>query len=477
MLKKVIIYILLFYTGNFFSQECFKIQYDTSLLNKDLSFLKNILLKIHPSIGFYESKEFYQNYFDTALLVKNPLTEKEFRRFIKSKLSYLHCGHTNILPSKRYSRCLDKKKNIKLIPYFITLDNNHLIVVKPFSKQDSILKTYDTILKIDGKNADEYIHLLEQLLFVDGNAINAKKEMIQRHFSFYLSGLMEKDSFQFVVKNSSGIREKVIYTREYTRVKNDLMSMKSDTLWNNSKKYYKGLYLDKNKNIYYMKIITFGGIRMKSRFRKAFREMKKNKTEYLIIDLRNNPGGKITQSLNLLSYLLQQKDSLLYQKVIFEIPEKKYVRKKLEYRIIDFFLRWRSKKISGDNIYSEKINIKKRNRFYGKIYVLVNANTFSAANLVSVYLSKQSNVTIVGTEPSAVIWGSNAVSFLKIYLPKTKIKIFVPTYRIYHTFKNEYKQNLLNPLKPNIPVQYNTSDLLNKKDKELEAVYFDLIKK
>jgi hypothetical protein len=467
------------YFNYFLSQECFIRQYDTSDLNEDLRILKKSILQLHPSVGFYESYDFYKQYLDTALQVKNKMTEKEFRMFLKSKLNILHCGHTNVFPSKKYTKYLNKK-TFKIIPYFITYDHHQLIVVKGIEKKDTLLSPFDTITKIDNVPSDKIVSIIKKLLYTDGYADKAKDEMIQRHFTFYFSGLVEKDSFLLTIKNKQGIQDIWLKTRTYLKVKNELMTKKTDTLFKHPyRRYYNGRFLDTQKSVYYMQIRMFGGILMKHRFRKAFKQLRKHQTDYLIIDLRNNPGGKITQSTNLLSYLLPTDDSLIYQKVIFSIHPKKYIRRKLEYRIIDFFLHLKSKSINkSENIYWDKIPTRNKNKFKGKVYVLVNAHTFSAANLVAVYLNKRPNTKIVGSEPSGIKWGSNAVSFLRLYLPHTKIMFVIPTYRIIHNIpRNMHTDSLLYPIKPDIPIYYNTQDLLFKKDKEMEAVYLDIMKK
>ncbi|MCX7728549.1 MAG: S41 family peptidase [Bacteroidia bacterium] len=482
MVKKgfwYILFILFIYSSHALAQECFTVQYDTSALNKDIQILKKTILFNHPSVQFYGEYDFYKNYLDTALQIKSSMTEKEFRMLLKSKLSILRCGHTNILPSKKYMKYLDKK-SFKVIPYFITYDNKKLIVVKGFDKKDTLLKTYDTILEINKIPSENIIHQMKNYLYTDGFAESAKEEMIQRHFTFYFSGLFEKDSFLLTIKNQTGTKEVIIKTREYLKVVNQLVQMQTDTLLKQQQhhKYFAGLFLDKQKKIYYMKIKSFSGIVMKHQFRRTFRNLKKNKTEYLVIDLRNNPGGKISQSISLLSYLLPKEDTLFYQKVIFNIKEKKHIKRKLEYRIIDFFLRLRNKnkKLDNQNMYAERIPIKNKNQFNGHVYLIVNAQSFSAANLVAVYLSKRPDTKIAGSEPSGVIWGSNAVSFLRLYLPNTKILTIIPTYRIFHNMPQQNNDKSKFPIKPNIITHYHADDLLFKKDKELEVIYFDIMK-
>lgn len=455
------------------SDDIFHKKYSVQELKNDVEVLKRVLLNYHPSINYYASYEWYKNYFDTALNIDKDYTEKAFRILIKSKLKSLHCGHTNVFPSKKYRQAL-KKTSFVSIPYYMAYYPPYLINIRSFSKKDSLLHYSDSILMLNETSVENYAHFFEKLLYVDGKAEVSVQELLQKNLLFYYSGYEDQDSVLVSLKKYGGIKNFYIKTRSYKYLNNELWHMKSDTLSRKfGKKYFTGIFLDKHKKIYYMKIKSFSGIHMKHFFRKSFRALKHYQSEVLIMDLRNNPGGKITQCTNLLSYLLPQTDSLFYQTRIKHFRDRKHLKKKLEFQIIRLFMQLNKNK--KDSIYIEQIKKNKKYHFDGKIYVIVNCNTFSAANLITVYLSnKNRHTSIVGTEPSGVIWGSNAVSFLKLILPHTKIQVLIPTYRIYHNIKNIEKDSLQYPIKPNVYNDYQPSDYLLKKDKALESIYFDL---
>ncbi|MBK7668626.1 MAG: hypothetical protein IPJ32_15555 [Sphingobacteriaceae bacterium] len=77
-------------------------------------------------------------------------------------------------------------------------------------------------------------------------------------------------------------------------------------------------YIGGDKKVFVLKVKSFKSSRYKKVYRKVFRNLRKNKTEHLVIDLRNNGGGNLENSYKLVKYLLDSE-----QTVTFEISRKK----------------------------------------------------------------------------------------------------------------------------------------------------------
>jgi len=63
-------------------------------------------------------------------------------------------------------------------------------------------------------------------------------------------------------------------------------------------------------------------------FKKAIKKFKKSKTQKLLIDLRNNPGGYLNQAIDMLSYFLPKNDLLVEESFGASNKEKKLHRSK-----------------------------------------------------------------------------------------------------------------------------------------------------
>lgn len=193
---QIFIFLMTFFVVKSFAQTKQTIEnftYNENELQQDIAILKGILLNAHPSVDFYESKDWYKNYFDTALIVYRPMTEKMFRMFLKRKLSVLRCGHTAILPSKKYDRYLNKRPFI-VLPYYMGYFEPYLINIKNIDSKDTLLKAMDTIVSINDKPVSDYAKEFEDYLYVDAFAVASKKELIQKNFVFYYSAIYENDS-------------------------------------------------------------------------------------------------------------------------------------------------------------------------------------------------------------------------------------------------------------------------------------------
>lgn len=472
----LIIFFVFFYGLHSFSQskkESILVKkYSPLQLKKDAEVLKKVTLAMHPAIGIYHSRTFYTKLFDDLINELNDsINQKEFRIKIKLLLDEIHCGHTEALQSKAYYKEIVKHKH-NYSPYFFIPIKNKVFVLASFNKKkDTLLKKGTEIIEINGVAVDSMLRYCKRFISTDGFNQTGKDHYIQSAFnSFYHSLFGRPDTF--TVKYISG---KTIKTLKYAAFKtksipNIPFGSKTDSLftrYRKAKMQYK--YLDDQNKTLHLKIAAFSRKRTNKAYRRIFRKLKKNKTENLIIDLRNNGGGSLENSYNLLSYLVDTVQTQTLRTPLKSYPYKKYTKGNVFFKLMRFGFAIISKKrtINDTDNFIYTIKPRKKYHYDKKIFVLINGGSFSASCLVAAYLKVNKQTVFIGEETSGALEGCNAGITPYYTLPNTKIKIRMPVFRIVHDVSPKITGR---GIMPDYVTEYTMKDILNKKDLDILKV-------
>jgi len=472
----LIIFFVFFYGLHSFSQplkESILVKkYSPKQLKEDAELMKNVTLAMHPVIGIYKSRTFYNKLFDDFINeLKDSLNEKEFRIKTKLLLDEVHCGHTEALQSKAYYKEI-VKQNHNYSPYFFLPIKNKVFVLASFNKKkDTLLKKGTEIIEINGIAVDSMLRYCKRFISSDGFNQSGKDHYIQSGFnSFYHSLFGRPDTF--TVKYMAG---KNIKTLKYAAFKtktipNIPLGLKADTLFTRyrlAKMQFK--YLDAGNKTMHLKIDAFSRRRTNKAYRRIFRKLKKNKTENLIIDLRNNGGGSLENSYNLLSYLIDSSQTQTLRTPLKSYPYKKYTRGNVFFKLmrLGFSVIAKKRTINDTDNFVYSINPRKKNHYDKKIFVLINGGSFSASCLVAAYLKVNKRAVFIGEETSGAIEGCNAGITPYYTMPNTQIKIRMPVFRIVHDVSPKITGH---GIIPDYTTEYTMKDILNKRDLDMHKV-------
>jgi C-terminal processing protease CtpA/Prc len=234
--------------------------------------------------------------------------------------------------------------------------------------------------------------------------------------------------------------------------------------------------MDDEKKTMHLNIQAFSHRNYAKAYRKIFKQLHKNKIENLVIDLRYNGGGSLSNSQLLLKYLLNEPVKQTSYTTIKKYPLRKYTKGNIVFRITRAFFRvYGTTRKSGDtSFYTVKIKPKKKWHYDKNIYVLTNGGSFSASCLVGAYLKETHRAVFIGRETGGTIEGCNAVITPYYKLPNTKTKVRVPTFRLLHDVYTE--GNTGRGIIPDYETNYTFKDIFLKKDLEMEKV-MELIRK
>lgn len=447
-------------------------KYSPAELRQDACILKDVILSMHPAVGIYQSEKYYNQLFDNYIhSIQDSLTEKQFRIKTKFVLNELHCGHTECIYSKALYREVSKKV-WNFSPYIFIPVNDKLYVMANLNrKRDSVLIQGAEVLSINGIKTDSLLNRSRRFVSSDGFNTSAKYHFVQLGFNSYVLGLFSRPD-TFVVEY---LENGMIKTHKYAAQKTNALPnlpigpVHDSLLKLNKRTGISYRFLDEEHKSFYLKLDKFSHSGFSRTYRKSFKKCKKDSTENLVIDLRNNGGGSLANSYQLLSYLI---DSSATQTLITRrknYPLRKYTKGNFWFKSTRWVYTFIAKKNSRNDTdyFSYTIKPKTKWHYDNKILVLINGGSFSASCLVAAYLKNNARVTFIGEETGGTIEGCNAGVTPYYTLPHSHIRVRVPAFRVQNDCCVGSSGH---GIEPDVEIKYSFKDLVLRKDLEMNKV-------
>ena len=453
-------------------------KYSRATLQQDYTLLRTVLEKKHPSLYWYTPKDSMDMYFDRGYgSIADSMTELQFGWTVLAPLtSAIRCGHTSFAMSKDWNRFI-KDKRIPSFPYHVKVWNDTMMVMANLNRKDTTIKRGDFITAINGIKSAEMINTMFNYMSADGYAENVNYIRLSSSFPYFhrnIYGLYQHYFVQY--SDSSGNQKSALipfFAPSPDRVKKE---RKAEKLMER-----KITHEEKQENIRSLKFDSASALMTINRFtsghlgsfiRRSFREIRKNKTDNLVIDLRTNSGGQIDKAALLARYLTKTSFKVAdsaYSKSKNFAPFSRNISNSLENNLGLTVLT--KKRPNGKYHFGfwerHTFKPKKKNHYNGNVYVLINGLTFSASTLFCNIVQGQDNIVLAGEETGGGWYGNSGILIPSITLPNTKLRVGLPFFRIVQYRHIEEKGIGV------IPDEYigpNWRDILKGRDTKLEAV-------
>lgn len=477
-------------------------------IKDDVDFVYRKFQKLHPDLYWYISKDSLDIKIQNLKKnVQKPISSIEFYEKLAPVLKNIGQGHISMYtPHKKQTKEERKKKGkrsspFKPLAFYRTGDK--LFIKKNYGK-DSTLVVGAEIMKVENEKVSDLLNSFEKHRSSDGyNTTFLSKFVGSRFSSFYTNIHPLKDSILITLKNSDSIYNRYLYAnyaKEKSDVKKDSTKVvikklskqerklakqkRKETLKTNSKygydKYKKEytrslnfIASDTVSSIAYMKIRGFTNGNYKDFYKESFGKIDSSNCKNLVIDLRGNTGGRLAEIDDLYSYLIDKK---------YVFIEKSKVTRRFSYLrpffhhknwfvktsavvlspiLIPYHL-FKVKKEKGELYYKfkqSKLRDPKPLSYDGKIYVLIDGESFSASSILSTHLKATERATFLGEETGGAYNGTVAGQYAQVELPNSKIKINIGLLKInapYTTSPDGYG------IKPDIGLstEYSEKDLI-----------------
>jgi C-terminal processing protease CtpA/Prc len=494
-------------------------------LQDDVDKLYKQLKKFHPRLYQYIPKEHLDFKFDSLKKsITKPMTSRAFHKELAQVTKFVGQGHMSISPpSIRYKR---KERKARLMSKF-DINNldfeylDHRIIVREARGNDSLLLNAE-LLEVNGNNAINLHNEYKKIVASDGyNTTFHDRVVGYRFLKYYQQANGHFDSITLKLRNQDST-----FLKTYKRVFRGKEALKKDSIKGDSiaqikskntltkaerkakkkakklawkrkrenyrkygydffkKTYFKSLnFIGEDSTIAVLKIKSFSkGRKYKDFYEEVFTKIDSAKSQHLIIDLRNNFGGRLNEILTFYSYLTDENYTLINKsETNTRLPILKSAMSNstsvttklligLFSPVVVTYDLLRTSKKDGQLYYKYKAAKEQEPNplnFKGKIYVLINGNSFSASSVLSTQLKGTNRAIFVGEETGGAYNGTVAGQYKSYVLPNTKIKARIGLMHI------DAKPKITPDgygVKPDVEILPTYQDRLNNKDPELEWV-------
>lgn len=466
-------------------------------LKGDFNTYRQLLETTHPGLYRYSDKAAMDARFEAlAEELDQELSFYDFYKKIADFNAQIRCGHTFVLPTKNVDHYI--YQNIKTLPLYVYPIQDKLYVVFNGTTDESIQPGFE-LTHINGRSVDNVSAVIKQHYWADGYIDLAKNKALDGGLfgMFYYILIEQPAEFQLVFKDLQGNKIEAKVPAQFLKETNQSFSKnpvnkKMLAYYNkNFKKPWRLSFPEELSETAILRFDGFGGKGMddESSATKAIRQfmdkslakIKKKKTRFLIIDVRDNGGGWDVQGAELLSYLVQADTTFPYYERLHTITDESPFLKYADLSETDLANVRKELKQEPDGTFtmlptgSPNLSLQqpKPNRFKGQVYILMNANSNSTTSEF-VAMAQQLKVgTLIGEEAGGASQGGVGGSFIKYNLPHSGVYVQVPL--VY--YQNAVGASLPNGrgAQPDHLVQMTLLDLLANQKPALNYT-FDLIR-
>ncbi len=475
-------------------------------LKSDVAFTYKKLQKLQPNLYWYISKEKLESKFDSLQKsINSPMTSFEFYKKLAVVTNAIGQGHFNVYPvAKKYSKArkkiLAKKGNGPLSQFDFEIFENKMFVVKNRSKNNTVAIGSE-VIAINNAKAENLLKEYATLFTSDGYNKTLFKHGLARRFSSYYSnqnGVLDSLNYSFKIKDSvktivikrlqadsSSVKKaKISLTKiqkKAKKQKDNLLGYDADT-----KKYMRNLsFMKSDSSVAVIKINGFKIGDYHKCYKTFFEKIAQNKSKVLVLDLRNNGGGRLNEISNLYKFLadttfvflkpseLASKTSLMQMNYFKGTP---FWLKPFQVVGAPFFYSYLYfKPYKKDNKYfiNTKTKVQKiaDYNFKGKIYVLINGGSFSASSIISSNLKGSKRAIFVGEETGGTYNGTVAGQMPLVKLPNSDLQLRVGLMTVAPFYQTDVKGR---GIFPDVEILPTISDRVNNVDPEMVWILKDI---
>ncbi|MCT4622234.1 MAG: S41 family peptidase [Schleiferiaceae bacterium] len=424
-------------------------QFSQEQVQEDFQFLEQSIKTYNPALFLYnpDFEEHTEQLF--ASFPDRPLNRFDHFKLMSTLCALSNEGHFGLGNWQDTVHNGFMQNRFKYLPVAISIIDGGIYVWKDYSNE-RLLASGDKIVSVNGMNIQDILATLKEAYPADGQIETFTIKIIENGLSWlYYLYIDQPEYYDIELTTGKTYRIKAITrNKQGENVAAYFPKKEKEEIDAFSTLKYKD-------NTAILVLPSFDRQRAekfkvssKKFYAQIFEELNEKEVTSLIIDLRDNTGGRNEFADDLVPFILKQNESTAFLKktISWEGKEKTY-----------------------------KMPKKSKDVFNGEIYVLVNGHTYSAGHTAARYLKEFGNAMIIGEETGTRYEGFAAGSQQYVTLPNLGIQIAIPRYHIQFP-ASELQPTSNRGLLPNHAIHATWESKLEEKDLHMIKA-FDLISK
>lgn len=488
-------------------------------LKSDIDYAYSKLSKYHPQLHRFISADRLRTKFDSLRAsFHTSLTVEEFYFQLSPLIASVKQGHTRLhlpyFPQKEQRKELSGLKYNPAFPFVAKLINGKLYISKDL-REHSKIQSGTEIVSMNGLPLNDLLRQYKTSISLDGfNETWAGYAFISclTNYIEYQNGIQPSSQIHYQLRFKDEVKtvnfrfEPVdVVSREAAAEKqhSDVPQVKETAerpvaevrpAFISKQKSLSLYFLNADRSTALLDIRNFNDGSYKKFYAECYQLLFQSKTRNLIIDLRGNGGGNLDNARELYSYLV---DSSFRFTQPFELTSRgslltnfRYINNSTSFLkrsatgIVTLFglvpsikMNVRMHKAEDKKYYfapqNSRLNKAKKNGFHGKLYVLINGGTFSAASIFAANLKGSQRALLVGEETGGAQNGCVAGLLPEIILPNSRLNLRFGLYYVQPHFVSLTDGR---GVFPDVEVKPGLTDLIKNRNAELRWVLKDLAK-